>query len=117
MVWTEEENKIKFVCWGKLKDTVDKEQAIVVKMGENISGIIERIDVQKNDDNEVESYKYRLKVKDIEDPVILWSNTAIKRQHESLELKEGEEVRFTYEDDYATPYGQKGRNVRVAVNR
>lgn len=117
MSWIEEESGIKFVQWGKLKKKEDEDVAIVVKQGEHIQGLIERLDEQKDDDGEISQIKYRLKVKGVEEPVILWSNASIIRQHKNLELKEGEEVRFTYVKDYPTQAGNKGREIKVAVNR
>ena len=117
MAWVEEESNIKFLCWGKLKEGFTKDDAVVVKKGEHIKGTINRITIIKTDDGDIDNIKYHLLVKDEPKEILVWSNAAIKRQHLNLELKEGDKVRFTYVDDYETSFGQKGRNVRVAVDR
>ena len=50
MTWIEEEKGVKFLCWGKLKEGLKKEETIVVKEGESIEGIITRITPQKEKD-------------------------------------------------------------------
>ena len=116
MPWMEEPVGVKFVNWGKLKNKEDEDVVIVVKQGESIQGIIENM-TEEFEDNEVSQVKYRLKVKGVEDPVLIWSNAAILRQHKTLKPKEGEEVRFTYTKDYPTKAGNKGRDVRLAIKR
>jgi len=117
MGWIEEEKNIKILCWGKLKDGVDKNDAVVVKEGESIEGVLSQITPVKDEDEEVSQYKYRLKMKDEKKEVVIWSNASIFRQHENLKLKEGEHIRFTYDGQYSTSFGGKGFRVRVAVDR
>jgi len=120
MSWIEEESKIKFVDWGKLKPEHTEDDAIVIGMGETKEAVIMKISqVEKtNKDNEIVfDYKYRLKFKDEDKEVLMWSNSAIKRQQESLDLKEGEQIQITYVKDYKTSFGQKGRDIKIAVNR
>ena len=117
MPWIEEDSNVKFVCWGEKKDKLDEDDCIVVKQGESLEGIILSISENRDANDEVESYKYRLKVKDEEKEVLLWSNAAIKRQQYSLNLVEGEEIRLTYEGDYKAKNGKVGRNIKIAVNR
>jgi len=116
MAWIEEPSSVKFVNWGKLKNKEDKDVVIVVKEGESIEGRIEKM-TEEFTDGEVSQVKYRLAVKGEEMPVIVWSNSAILRQHKVLLPKEGEKVRFTYIKDYPTKSGQKGRDVRLAIDR
>ena len=120
MGWIEEGSKIKFVDWGKLKPEHTNDDAIVIALGETKEAVIMNItQVEKtnNDGEQVFDYKYRLKFKDEDKEVLMWSNAAIKRQQESLDLKEGEQIRITYVKDYKTSFGQTGRDIKIAVNR
>ena len=116
MTWIEEEKGVKFLCWGKLKEGLKKEETIVVKEGEHIEGIITRITPQKEKD-EIKNYQYRLKKKDEDKEIIIWGNAAIFRQHHNLNLVEGDKVRFSFDGMYPTEKGNKGYKVRVAVDR
>ena len=116
MEWIEAERNIKFLSWGKLGKDQTEDDAVVVKVGESIEGIIIRIEEVKRDDG-TNDYKYRIKPKGEDKEVLIWSNAAIRRQQESLELKEGELVRFTYLKDYKTQFGATGRDIKVAVQR
>ena len=116
MPWIEEPSSVKFVNWGKLKNKDDKDRVLVVKEGESLQGIIKKM-TEDFMDNEVSQVKYHLKVKGVVEPVIVWSNAAILKQHKVLKPQEGEEVRFTYVKDYPTKAGNKGRDVRLAVSR
>jgi len=117
MSWTEEKSDVKFLCWGKIKPNLSKEEAYVVPMGGNIVGDVQRIGTQENDDGEINTYKYYLKVKDEVKLILIWSNSSILRQQKKLDIKEGEKVMFTYVNDYKTSYGKPGRNIKIAVDR
>lgn len=121
MAWVEEKSGIKFVDWGSLKPGHTEEEAVVFEKGKSYEALILRIiTIEKKDKNTGDisnDYKFRLKMKDEEKEILLWSNAAIKRQHESLEFQEGEQIEITYVDDYDTEYGKSGRNIRVRVNR
>jgi len=119
--WIEEESNIKFVCWNKPKDTLDIAACYVVKKGEsfeaNIKKIEEVMDVDEDGNETLGNIKFRLGIKGVEEDVMMWSNAATKRQYINLGLKEGDEIKVSYIDDYKTSYGKAGRNVRIAVKR
>jgi hypothetical protein len=115
MSWIEEESGVKFLCWGQLKPSLTENDAITVKIGESIEADILRI--TETDGDEDKQYKYRLQIEGEKKPIIMWSNASIKRQQNTLELKEGEHIRLTYIKDYETQFGQKGRQIKVEVNR
>ena len=118
MGWIEEESNIKFLDWGKLKPEHTKDDAIVIKKGEPVFFKILSITTQQeNDENDNVVYKYKLQLEGEEKDILMWSNAAIRRQQQKLALMEGEEIEVTYVDDYQTPYGQKGRNIKIRVNR
>lgn len=119
MGWIEASSGVKFLCWGKPKEPKEgqtKDDFIVVKQGESITGIIERIKPQTEKDETV-AYQYFLRTKELDESVIVWSNASIFRQHEQLDLVEGDEVRFTYMKDYPGQGGKVGRDIKVEVNR
>ena len=116
MAWIEAKSGVKFLCWGKLKDNLDKDDAVVVKENEHIEGLVERLDHLENDQGNM-NYKIRLKTKDIDESVVIWGNAALNRQIEQLEVKEGDKVRLTFEGMYTTNFGGKGYNIRLAVDR
>lgn len=118
MSWIEAKSGVKFLCWGKIKPSIEnKEDAVVVKIGETLEGIIEDISEQKDEDGDTTSYKYRIKTKDFDEPVIVWSNASIKRQHDFLDLKTTDKIRLTYVKDYKTSHGKPGREIKVEVDR
>ena len=117
MSWVEEKSDIKFICWGKQKSNLTKEESYVVPVGGQITGIVDHIGTHENDDGEIDTYKYYLKVDKEEKIVLVWSNSAILRQQKKLDIKAGEKVMFTYVDDYKTKYGKPGRNIKVSVDR
>lgn len=116
MEWIEAERDIKFLSWEKLGDGQTLDDTLVVKKGESVEGIITRIEEVTRDDDS-KDYKFRIKPKGEDKEVLIWSNAAIRRQQETLNLQEGEIVRFTYTKDYKTNFGKKGREIKVAVQR
>ena len=120
MPWIEEESNIKFVDWGKLKPEHTKNDAVVFEVGKSYDAIITRITIVEKTDKSgdvTNHYKYRLKMKGEEKEILMWSNAAIKRQQETFDLQEGEHIEMTYAGDYDTPYGKKGRDVKIRVER
>jgi len=116
MPWIEEKSGIKFMCWGKLKDSLDKEDAVVLKEGESLQGKVEHVEFEM-EDGEIKAYKFKVKTKEFEEPVLVWSNAAIFRQQQKLKVQQGEEVRFTYNGTYKAKNGKTGHDVTLAVNR
>ena len=108
----EEEVNIKFVDWGKLKPEHDKNDIIVIKMGESKEFDITNI-VEEKEDNELKQVKFRLKMDGEEKEILMWSNASILRQYKTLELKEGDHIEVTYVEDYETSYGNKGREIKI----
>jgi len=118
MSWIEAKSSIKFLCWGEIKPSIENEEdAVVVKVGESLDGIIDNIDEMKDKEGNIESYKYRIMTKEHDEPILVFSNASMRRQHESLGLKEGEVIRFTYVKDYKTKKGKPGREIKVEVDR
>ena len=120
MEWIEEKSDIKFVDWGKLKPDHTKDDAVVFEKGKSYEATINTIRAEERQNQAgdlITDYKYRLVVKGEDKEVLLWSNAAIRRQHETLGLKEGDIIEITYVDDYETNFGQKGRNVKLRVQR
>ena len=122
MAWLEEESGVKFIAWGKLSSE-QKQKAndyLLIKENEPVEALVMRLSMieKKDKDNKtVFDYKYRLKVKDVDKEVIMWSNANIKRAQENLKIMEGERIRITYCGDYKTKFGKNGRNVKIEVDR
>jgi uncharacterized protein YbaA (DUF1428 family) len=117
MAWETEESNIKFLNWGEKKPDLDKEQAVVVKKGEELQGIIKKISKDITPDGELTDVRYNLKTKDDDKEILVWCNASMLRQHKSLNIQEGDEIKLKYVDDYETNFGNKGRKITMAVKR
>ena len=117
MVWVTEKSGVKFVCWNELKEDMKKEDAIVLKDGDFVEGISESITEERDKEGELVNVKFKIKTKEFEEPVFIWSNASILRQYQKLGIKEGEVLRFTYRGQYDTQFGKKGNRVELAVDR
>ena len=118
--WIEEESNIKFVCWNEPKPSLDVGVCYVVKKGDSFEAkILDATEIMKEEEGEetLDSIKFRLRIKGLDEDAMMWSNAATKRQYQSLGLVLGDEIRVSYIDDYPTKQGKSGRNVRIAVKR
>ena len=117
MSWIEAKSGVLFIFWDKLKEGYEKDDGIVMKIGDELVGTIDKIDEIKNKDGEIENYKYTILCEQYEKPVLLWSNASLRRQHEELQLREGEKIKLVYENTYKTKQGKTGRNIKLNVYR
>lgn len=120
--WLESDSGVKFLCWGKLKDSMDNpDDAVVVKKGEMLQGIItsieEVMDKDESGDEYVRDYKWMLKSKDYDVPIMVWSNASMKRQIDDIGVSEGDEVQLIYQKDYKVKGGNTGRDIKLRVRK
>jgi len=116
--WIESSIGVKFLCWGELKKSIENpDDAVVIKIGEKIEGIVTMIEPVKDDDGNIEQYKMKIKSKKYDVPVLVWSNASIKRQIDDIGINEGDEIQLIYEKDYKAKNGKIGRDVKVRVKK
>lgn len=109
------EEKVRFIAWGKSnkKDAT----SVVVAEGESIEGIIDQI----KDSTKGYGKIYTLRVKNIEEPVVVTGKTDLNNKlgYGSMAVrpvKVGDAVQITFVGTYSTKLG-KGYKFDVAVAR
>lgn len=116
--WIESDLGVKFLCWDEVKDSIDNpDDAVVVKKGEKIQGIIQNIDTDEDKKGNIKAYKWTLKAKDIDKPVIVWSNASMFRQIQDIGVEVGDEVQLIYQKDYEAKGGNIGRDIKLRVKK
>lgn len=116
--WIESSMGIKFLCWGELKESIENpDDAVVVKIGGKIQGIIQSIDEQKDKEDNVTAYKMKIKTKEHDVPVLIWSNASLFRQIEEIGIAVGNEVQMIYQKDYPAKGGKIGRDIKLRVKK
>jgi len=115
--WLESSSGVKFLCWGELKESIDNpDDAVVVKKGEKLEGIVTSVEEQK-DGSDVVAYKWKIKTKDYDEPVIVWSNASMFRQIQDIGVDTGDVVQLIYQKDYKAKNGKIGRDIKLRVKK
>lgn len=117
MSWETEESNIKFLNWDKKKADLDEDQVFVVEKGDEIQAVITNIKEDYTEEGDLKDVRYNLQVKGEDKEVLAWCNASMLRQHKSLDIKEGDEIKLRYVGEYDTGHANKGKQIKVAVKR
>jgi len=115
MSWEQQEENVKFVAFGKKNA---KEGSFVVKKGETLEGVIEKI----KESTRGYGYIYQLRTKGVEEALIIcgktdlnnklgYGNSAVKA------IGEGDQVRITFNGMQKTKNNREMYTFAVSVNR
>ncbi len=116
--WQEAGTGVKFLCWGKIKDSIeDPNDAVVIKMTEKLEGLVQRITEEKDKDGNIETYKLFVKTKKYDEPVMVWANASMKRQIADIGVVDGDEIQLIYTKDYKAKNGKIGKEIKVRVKK
>lgn len=120
--WFESSLGVKFLCWGEIKESIDNpDDAVVVKKGEKIQGLIRNIDEQKDKENNITAYKWILDTKEHDKPIVVWTNASILRQITDIQqdhkIDVGDEIQLIYQKDYEAKGGKIGRDIKLRVRK
>lgn len=115
MAWEEQEENVKFVAFGKKKA---KEGSYLVKEGETLEGVIEKI----KESTKGYGYVYQLRTKGVEEALIICGSTDLNNKlgygnAATKPVGEGDQVRIKFTGMQPTKNNRKMYTFSVKVNR
>lgn len=113
--WMEAKRGFYTLRWGELHEKDNPEETIVVDKGGMIQGLVTKIEEQREED-ELKGFKINLRVKEYNEPVIVWSNKSFFSNLQELDVGVGDEIQLIYEKDY-TARGKICKSVKLRVKK
>lgn len=115
MSWQEQEENVKFVAFGKKKQ---KEGSYLVKEGETLEGVIEKI----KESQRGYGYIYNIRTKGVEESLIVLGSTDLNNKlgygNSAVKpVEEGDQVRIQFTGMKPTKKGKEMYTFKVLVNR
>jgi len=112
--WKEAGGNILYSCWGKMKKNAENpEKFVVFEKDKPVQGVIEKVNMTREEDGTITDGNFMLKTKEHEDPILVWVNASIKNQIDELDLQEGDEVQVIYSGKYKAKNGKDGNGVKI----
>lgn len=113
--WVEQEENVKFVAFGKEKA---KEGSYIVKKGETLEGVIEKI----KESQKGYGYIYNIRTKGVEESLLVLGSTDLNNKlgygtAVTKPVGEGDQVRIKFNGMVETKNGRKMYSFDVAVKK